>query len=67
VYAGGGPIIGGPLAASSTRRPSGSTSGVPQRLQVIDDFSSDQAQQVGQHTATGIAHSCQKNAGLPGL
>jgi hypothetical protein len=37
---------------------------VPQRLHVIDDFSSDHAQQVGQQTATAIAHSWQKAAGV---
>jgi hypothetical protein len=31
-------------------------------LQIIDDFSSDHAQQVGQQTATAIAHSWQKDA-----
>jgi hypothetical protein len=52
-----------PLRASSTRRPSGRTSGAPQRLHVLAFLSSDHLQQLGQQTATGalaaIAHSLQ--------
>jgi aryl-alcohol dehydrogenase-like predicted oxidoreductase len=40
---------------------------VPQRLHVIDVFSSDHAQHVGQHTATAIGHSCQRRAAVPAL
>jgi aryl-alcohol dehydrogenase-like predicted oxidoreductase/predicted kinase len=38
------------------------TSGVPQRLHVVDDFNSDHFQQVGQQTATATRHSCLRNA-----
>ena len=54
-----------PSRASSTRRPSGSTSGEPHRLQVDEFFSSDHLQQVGQQTATGevaaTPHSLQRS------
>ena len=42
-----------PSRAWSTRRPSGSTRGEPHRRQVVEFFSSDHFQQVGQQTASG--------------
>ena len=54
-----------PSRAWSTRRPSDSTSGEPHRLQVVEFFSSDHLQQVGQQTATdAVAATLHSLAGI---
>src|ERR1700722_11489988 len=55
---GGGGASGDGFAACSTLLPSGRISGVRQRLHVVEFFSSDHVQQVGQQTVTApIRHS----------
>ncbi len=55
-----------PSRAWSTRRPSDNTSGEPHRLQLVEFFSSDHFQQVGQQTATGeVAATAHSLARIP--
>jgi hypothetical protein len=54
---------GGRAATSSTRRPSGRSSGVPHRLHDITAPSSVHFQHVGQQTLIATTHSRQRNPG----
>lgn len=56
-------VGGGSAATSSTRRPSGRSSGVPHRLHDMSAPSSDHFQHVGQQTLIATAHSRQRNPG----